>query len=846
MSGRGRKELLCEQATPELTGIDFIWVDPADHRRLAVFFVIGPDELVRPVNTAGTEFSATITGLEDASEIDVATTSWDVRLDAAGNPRLTLTVLAGEEGGFQTYRLALLDTPEDAGPGRLDRFCDALDFSFKQPCPSPFDCAPDKECPEEEARDYPVDYLARDFESLRQALLAYAADVHPDWEAQVPADFGGMVSELFAALGDEFSYIQDRFQREGYLETLTQRRSFQQLARLVDYRLDPGEAASGLVVMRHYPGLLRPTGLIAELAEVPSGMLIWADQDDRPAVPFETGDTIGEMIEGAPGFPVHSHWTDLPAYVPDPQTPCLPVGAREMYLADSGLLATPHPAEVLAADIGGYWVGRQVLIETRPVEPEAPVRRVLVTIDQPVAAFDDPLTGATGLLRLHWAEDDALSFELDQTQAFVSANLVPVRAGRRFVETFLTGESADPALAELPRSIERQGPARSEARPAIHRFTLGETIPSGLGWRSRTDASSAIEYLPDAALRQIDPDGGPPVDWAVGNDAMALAETDEAAVIEPGRWQPVARYERQGRRIVHTDYVGDPGYTLRFGDGVFGRQPVAGDLFEVTYRTGPGRTANVPADTITRIADAAEQQHILPPEVVSVTNPFALTGGRDPQSLETARRIAPAAYKALVYRAVRDQDYREQAERLDWVQEAGAATRWTGAWASTFVSADPKGAFEISEHRFAELTARLGAVRQVGRCVIARQPVFVPLDLKIAICIAAGFAFGDVAERVVAALSPRRGGGFFHPDRYSFGDPVRRPALEAAIGCVEGVAAVLEIRYRQRGRTGYRTFDVPELVLAADRIFKVENDPDRPGQGSIRIYHETISETEDA
>ena len=42
--------------------------------------------------------------------------------------------------------------------------------------------------------------------------------------------------------------LKDRFQREGYLSTLTQRRSFEGLARLVDYRLDPGQAATTLVV----------------------------------------------------------------------------------------------------------------------------------------------------------------------------------------------------------------------------------------------------------------------------------------------------------------------------------------------------------------------------------------------------------------------------------------------------------------------------------------------------------------------------------------------------------------------------------------------------------------------
>ena len=48
-----------------------------------------------------------------------------------------------------------------------------------------------------------------------------------------------------------------------------------------------------------------------------------------------------------------------------------------------------------------------------------------------------------------------------------------------------------------------------------------------------------------------------------------------------------------------------------------------------------------------------------------------------------------------------------------------------------------------------------------GRCVIARQPVDLPVDLKIAICVTEGFAFGDVMERVLKALSPSGGPAAF-------------------------------------------------------------------------------------
>ena len=42
--------------------------------------------------------------------------------------------------------------------------------------------------------------------------------------------------------------------------------------------------------------------------------------------------------------------------------------------------------------------------------------------------------------------------------------------------------------------------------------------------------------------------------------------------------------------------------------------------------------------------------------------------------------VAPEAFRAVTYRAVRPEDYAEAAERLPWVQRAGATFRWTGSW----------------------------------------------------------------------------------------------------------------------------------------------------------------------
>jgi predicted phage baseplate assembly protein len=347
----------------------------------------------------------------------------------------------------------------------------------------------------------------------------------------------------------------------------------------------------------------------------------------------------------------------------------------------------------------------------------------------------------------------------------------------------------------------------------------------------------------------VRPAAGPPASFAAGElwsfnrEILRTDELDRTFTVEPGTWREVISFDRLGVRIAHADYAGNTGATVRFGDGTFGRRPVDDTVFRITYRTGPGRRANVPADTIVHLSppEGAPEGATAPPlaGITAVRNPLPVTGGRDPEDMELARRIMPEAFRALTYRAVLDEDFEEIAERLAWVQQAGAVSRWTGSWLTTFVTPDPLGSFTLSEERRAELEGLMDCVRQAGREVHVLDPVFVDLDLDIALCIEPGAYFGQVQERVVRALTgPARFGAplpFFHPDNFSFGDLLFRAELEAAIHAVPGVLAVEEIKLRRRGQTNYEPFTATRIEVGSDRILRLRNDPRRPDQGSLRV-----------
>jgi len=89
-----------------------------------------------------------------------------------------------------------------------------------------------------------IDYLARDYNSFRKALIDLIPAKLPEWTDRSEADFGIVLLELFAYMGDILSYYQDRIANEAFLNTAQERRSVINHLRLIGYEMAPAAAAS--------------------------------------------------------------------------------------------------------------------------------------------------------------------------------------------------------------------------------------------------------------------------------------------------------------------------------------------------------------------------------------------------------------------------------------------------------------------------------------------------------------------------------------------------------------------------------------------------------------------------
>jgi hypothetical protein len=837
MAAPDRLELLAAQTT--LTGLDFVAVSPSQ-TELDVFFLRDPDALAPPLTGLLAAESVTVLPEGDEKPMPILGLSWP-----SVQGRRVLRISLPFPGGFQRHRLTV-------DHARVDPWFSALDFSFKADCPSTLDCRPREPCcPDDEMPSVDVNPLARDYAGLRSALFDHAARHWPDWQDRLAPDVGVMLLEMAAALGDEFAYIQDQINHELRFEGARTLRSLRQHARLVDYERADSLSATGWLSVEAKSGA---GGLI------PAGTGFEARSDNGEVIAFEAGFSLEDRLANR-SYAVASAANRFLPYLWDETAPpaspgevgplwrggtfnpadCLPAGSTELWL--DGHHAANLPLTDVPLDPAGA-LGRHVLLRTDPSDPAQTARRFVVRVIA-VSESTDALNGGHPVTQLRWETAQALPFALDLTALSVEGNLVPVSQGRTSSVIFSCGAPAS-GPKDRRRSVERKGPGGLTR----HLFSLPESQKTPL-----TRLAGAAQAAPELALFALR--------WQPASKSWQRAERwdyrqsllgaqaslpdSRHFTLDDGFWEPVVKHWRnpavyagrsdpggpplfEGGRLVHYDLAPQAGSTLRFGTGEFGLAPAEGSWFECLYRLGAGRSGNVVEGAITYWADAPLSF------VASFANPVPTTGGEEPESAESVRRLAPNVFRSLTYRAVIEADYTEAAERLDWVSAASSRFRFTGSWLALFATADPAGLTGLGAERRLSLAEHLDLFRQTARQVHVTEPRYVSVDLDITVCVARGHARKAVREGVEEALFGRcHITGFFSPDNFTFGTPLMRSRLEAAIQRVEGVHAVEGIRIRRRGHFDWRALEASYEPAASDELLRIANDLAHPEWGNVLL-----------
>jgi hypothetical protein len=799
-----RTELYCPQGRrsgrvqreTSLNGIDYLEVLPSQHALLVHCF--------RSVHG----LDASNVAIEGGVRVRSVRADWAHAADAlpggllhgsdpplVPNDPTVLVVGTSSSGDFSTYTLRLIESPAlpDEPPAGFDELLSSVDFSFKVDCPSDFDCAAPV-LPEELHLATPqIDYLAKDYASFRRLMLDRLAMVMPDWQERNPADVLVALVELLAYAGDSLSYFQDAAATEAYLGTARRRTSVRRHARLVDYFMHDGAnartwaaftveaAGDGAVLPAGTPVLTGEPGEPATLA--PAGIPAAVS---KGAVVFETMQPLG-LREARNEIPLYT-WGDRDC--------CLPMGSTRATLEGKNAQLGLRRGDVLVLE--------EVRGPESRLEVDAdPSRRQAVRLVAVGGERVDPLTTTT-VLDVEWHAEDALAFPLSLRETDVpGGGVLRTSVARGNVVLADHGE-------RVPRAKLHEQPVEGHRyRPFLERTGLTHAVPYD-DQRARGESAGAVLRTdPAAAVPAIAVDAGGER-WEPERELLASDRFAASFVVE---------MEEDGRA------------QLRFGDGVLGRQPDPGETFYAAYRVGNGRAGNVSAEALRRIATTQ-------PGITDVRNPLAAEGGVDPEPIEEVRLYAPQAFRTQ-RRAVTPADYAMFAERHPQVQKAGATRRWTGSWYTMFVTVDRVGGGPIDPAFEAELRAWLDPFRLAGYDLEIDAPRFVPLELAITVCAEPGYVRSSVKEALLETFSNRelRSGrrGFFHPDNFTFGQPVYLSRVVAAAMSLPGVQWVDVTAFHPWREAQGAELSEGVIQLGRLQIARLDNDPNQPENGRLEL-----------
>ena len=788
---------------PSLNGIDYLEVS-ADQRTLKVSFIHplpGQPDSVPSDQPPLMPEQVVITGGVRVTPVQVVTV-------LASDNILTVTVDA--PGDFSTYMLRLRTSPTDATPPEgFDPQLSQVEFSFKIDCPSDFDCQPRTAYPPQRLPQPEINYLAKDYASFRRLMLDRLAVTIPDWRERHSAGLGLTLVELLAYAADHLSYYQDAVATEAYLGTARKRVSVRRHARLLDYLMHDGVNARVWIYLAvelgsGADGYTLPAGtpLLTKVGAARGGLL-----PEALAAALGEG---AEVFETLHDLTLQAAHNEMSFYTWSDQRCCLAKGATRATLknVDNGL----H--QLVAGDV---LIFEEQLSPTTGLAADAdPSHRHVVRLSR-VVHTQDPLDSIP-VVEIEWHAADALPYPLRLSTLITDAS------GQRLVSDVSVARG-NVVLADHGYTIHDEPlvpevvPTQGRYRPRLqHRGITHHVLYDGV--RARTQAAAgALHQDPRAALPAVSLLDNE-VQWTV-----------QRHLLHSDRFAPefVVEIEEDGSAY------------LRFGDGVLGRRPTAGSRLTAIYRNGAGRAGNVGAGAISHVVTGQSG-------ITDVRNPSPSQGGTDPEAIEQVRLYAPQAFRRQE-RAVTAVDYAAAAQRHPEIQKAMATLRWTGSWHTVFVTVDRKGGLPVDAAFEAELLAFLERFRVAGHELEIDAPRFIPLDLAFTVCIAPGYLRSAVKLALLETFNhvdlPDGRRGFFHPDNFTFGQPVYLSQMVAAAMQMSGVLWVdtddtppKRNRFRRHGQSSRGELAAGRITFDRLEIARLDNDPNAPENGQLEFYME--------
>lgn len=772
-------------------------------------------------------------------------------------------------GDFSPYVLHLVNSGGTHPLSVLDPLLASIQFSFKVECPTDIDCRTVQTCPPPATPIPAINYLAKDYTAFTTLMLDRMSVTAPSWTERSEADAGVALVETLAYVADHLSYQQDAIATEAYLGTARRRVSMRRHAKLVDYAMHDGCNARAWVVLTiaaaadgrilSGPSSMKPNWNGPNFPPLPGTLLMTRVQNEtyvdlqHRAIALSAAPVCFETMHD---LILYQALNQLTFYTWGNARCSLPIGST------SATFNAPSPLPDMR---GRVLVFQEMVSPTTGTAADADVthrQAVRITTQTPLPpgpALTDPLVSGTSLVELGWAAADALTFPLcissttDAEHGSATLSNVSVAWGNVvLVDNGMTqpieaiGTMPEPTLyginptAPVDGCCVPQTPTAIAARfnPSLANSPLtqqGQVIVDQTSFEGSEEAnltpvdlmaaaSAAMQWdianaLPAIALSSTNSSGTET--WTVVHDLLESGETDTNFVVE-----------------IDSDNIA----RLRFGDDEYAIRPAAGAAFNAVYRVGNGVAGNVGAGAIAHVVEPLPGPPTPPPlpsnGILTVTNPLPAQGGVDPETSDSVRQAAPAAF-LVQERAVTPADYAAVSLRNPVVSAASADFRWTGSWYTVFDTVDRPGGVAVGDAFTTTITDWLERYRVIGHDLQVDGPALVPLRIDMAVCVTVPW-FRSSVEQALRQLFgtgtlPNGSLAFFNPNRFSFGQTLYLSPIYALAQSVAGVESVNITRFERLYQPSNDGLQNWQLAFGQTEIPRCDNDPNYPNHGVLNL-----------
>ncbi len=732
-------------------------------------------------------------------------------------------------GDYSTYTLELHSSAVDsANPPLFDPLFSEINFKFRPGCFNA-NCAPEWEvAPADGVQEPTIDYLAKDYESFRLTMIAAMMKRVPEWEATSEADLDMVLLELFSAAADELSDYQDRVMTEAFFASCRKRVSVARHSRLMDYHIHQGNQASTWLALE----IGHETG--QKQFELVEGLKVWAGESkfDETGKKEEADSSVVFISRRENPQIVQQLLNSIGLYTWSETVPVLKAGStqadvqlyRRLYFDGTSILPANNKTSVEAVQnliregkIERLLIQERLNPTTGLFAGRDPAKRQLLKLlpgEKGATAMFDPIENEW-FVRVRWEKTDALRrdycFTVDcpapvgkvENVSLFHGNLIEVFHGRTAKTIFK--EKNEELIFKPDEPLE---------------FYYERTR-----W-------GAICRLPELALayqKTISGGDAPPfstlkikIEGDFWDEVPGLIHSDDSD-------------ENGDHFVVETDE--NRRSLIRFGNGTNGKELPDNAAVNCDYQFGEPLEGNIGADVLVNFDVDSVFSFPNTLQIRKCWNPFDVTDGKDREPVAEIIRRVPEAYRSRQLRAVTLADYVARAGEIEGVSRAAARYAWTGSWRTVRVCIDPIGTNELSEKLRREVAQYLDAVRLIGEDIEIRPPKFVPLDIEIKLCATSDVWIEDIKfvleQEFSVAWTPDGRKGFFHPDLWTFGQPLFESQIIGRALQVRGVEHIISVSIKRFNERGAETRIF--TALRPNEIIEVLNDPDQLERGFIKF-----------